>query len=330
MLRINQLAKELGVANQEVIEACEKRLGLQGKSHSSNLTDDQADQLRRGFQGKTKGEHEAPPLALHKPSTAVRVVKGSAAPSGESKAEVRPEPQPEAPKPAPAMLVKKAEPKPEPEAPVEPAAEKRATPSETPQAPSGSAVPEAPSAEHVAVLAPVKGESPVSAEPPQETFSRLKVSAAAPASAPRDDKPARYIQLPPTRTASPAPQRPAPSSGPGSNPTPASGPRPEAGARPIVQRPGQSPSHVQRSGMPQKEKAVLQMATNTGRGEVRHEPVAPTTPGRRPYIPTRHHRDANRPGLQPHQDFGCSRSGSPYPGTRPLHPAAPGPPCSRQ
>ena len=76
MLRINQLAKELGVANQEVIEACEKRLGLQGKSHSSNLTDDQADQLRRGFQGKTKGEHEAPPLALHKPSTAVRVVKG--------------------------------------------------------------------------------------------------------------------------------------------------------------------------------------------------------------------------------------------------------------
>ncbi|NWJ41731.1 MAG: translation initiation factor IF-2 N-terminal domain-containing protein, partial [Geothrix sp.] len=78
MLRINQLAKELGVANQEVIEACEKRLGLQGKSHSSNLTDDQADQLRRGFQGKHKGEQEAPPLALHKPSAAVKVVKGPA------------------------------------------------------------------------------------------------------------------------------------------------------------------------------------------------------------------------------------------------------------
>src|ERR1035438_4173395 len=119
MLRINQLAKELGVANQEVIEACEKRLGLQGKSHSSNLTDDQADQLRRGFQGKTKGEHEAPPLALHKPSTAVRVVKGSPAP-GEPKAEAKPEPQPDDPKPAPAMLVKKAEPKPEPEATAEP------------------------------------------------------------------------------------------------------------------------------------------------------------------------------------------------------------------
>ena len=282
MLRINQLAKELGVANQEVIEACEKRLGLQGKSHSSNLTDDQADQLRRGFQGKTKGEHEAPPLALHKPSTAVRVVKGSPAP-GEPKADVKPEPQPEVPKPAPAMLVKKAEPKPEPEAPVESAFEKRATPSETPQAPSGPAAPEAP--EYATVLTPVKAETPASVEPSQETFSRLKVSTAAPASAPREDKPARYIQLPPARPASPAPQRPAPSSGPGSNPMPASGPRPEAGARPIVQRPGQSPSHVQRSGMPQKEKAVLQMATNTGRGEVRHEPIAPTTPGRRPYIP---------------------------------------------
>ena len=92
MLRINQLAKELGVANQEVIEACEKRLGLQGKSHSSNLTDDQADQLRRGLQGKQKGESEAPPLALHKPSAAVRIVKGPPAP-----AKAEPEPQPEPP-----------------------------------------------------------------------------------------------------------------------------------------------------------------------------------------------------------------------------------------
>ena len=81
MLRINQLAKELGVANQEVIEACEKRLGLQGKSHSSNLTDDQADQLRRGFQGKTKGEHEAPPLALPQPSADVAPSEEAATPA---------------------------------------------------------------------------------------------------------------------------------------------------------------------------------------------------------------------------------------------------------
>ena len=284
MLRINQLAKELGVANQEVIEACEKRLGLQGKSHSSNLTDDQADQLRRSFQGKTKGEHEAPPLALHKPSTAVRVVKGSTplASSGDSKAETKPEPQPEIPKPAPAVLVKKAEPKPEPEAPAESVHEKKAIASEAPQIPSAPpAAPETPVAEQPTAVAPVEAVAPAPPESPQETFSRLKVSTAAAAPAPREDKPARYIQLPSARPSGP----PAQSSGPGPNPTPGSGPRPEAGARPIVQRPGQSPSHVQRSGMPQKEKAVLQMATNTGRGEVRHEPSAPATSNRRPYIP---------------------------------------------
>ncbi|MEI6472824.1 MAG: translation initiation factor IF-2 N-terminal domain-containing protein, partial [Holophagaceae bacterium] len=105
MLRINQLAKELGVANQEVIEACDKRLGLQGKSHSSNLTDDQADQLRRSFQGKHKGESDAPPLALHKPSAAVRIVKGPA--QHPAAPEAAPQPPPEAPRPAPAVLVKR-------------------------------------------------------------------------------------------------------------------------------------------------------------------------------------------------------------------------------
>ena len=260
MLRINQLAKELGVANQEVIEACEKRLGLQGKSHSSNLTDDQADQLRRGFQGKHKGESDAPPLALHKPSAAVKVVKA---------AEPRPEPQPEAPKAAPAVLVKKAEPRPEPPA----EGEAPAAPSPAPQA-----APQAKATEPAASAEPAAAPVQPAPEAPQETFSRLKVSSGT-APAPREDKPARYIQLPPARPAGGAPQRPAQPSG--------SGPRPEAGARPIVQRPGQAPvpTNVQRSGMPQKEKAVLQMATNTGRGEVRHDIPAPVTPSRRPYIP---------------------------------------------
>src|SRR5512133_865499 len=275
MLRINQLAKELGVANQEVIEACEKRLGLQGKSHSSNLTDDQADQLRRGFQGKHKGESDAPPLALHKPSAAVKVVKAPHQPAP-PKAEPRPEPEP--PKPAPAVLVKKAEPRPEPQPEPETAAATTAHAKTAEPAPGASA--SAPEAETVT---PTKALAP--AEPAQETFSRLKVSAGT-APAPRDEKPARYIQLPPARpTGGQGAQRPAQPSSPGQ--TPGSGPRPEAGARPIVQRPGQAPSpgSVQRSGMPQKEKAVLQMATNTGRGEVRHDAPAPVTPSRRPYIP---------------------------------------------
>ncbi|MDP1832814.1 MAG: translation initiation factor IF-2 [Geothrix sp.] len=282
MLRINQLAKELGVANQEVIEACEKRLSLQGKSHSSNLTDDQADQLRRSFQGKQKGESGAPPLALHKPSAAVKVVKGHALPHPAARTEARPEPepQPEAPRPAPAVLVKKPEPRPDPEQasgfPPDARVETKAAPAP---------------AEPASDPAPMK---PLTSEPPQEAFSRLKVSAPAAAPEPREDKPARYIQLPPARPSGPAPQRPGPSgpSGPSAAPAgpgagSASGPRPEAGARPIVQRPGQAttPGHVQRSGMPQKEKAVLQMATNTGRGEVRHELPLPASPARRPYIP---------------------------------------------
>lgn len=189
MLRINQLAKELGVANQEVIEACEKRLGLQGKSHSSNLTDDQADQLRRGLQGKTKGEPESAPLALHKPSAAVKVVKGHAPHTTPV------EPQPEPPKPAPAVLVKKAEPKPEPPAPVEPSPEVKVAPPILQEAPSAPVVTETPAA---TAPAPV---SPIPAEPVPETFSRLKVSTAPATPAPREDKPARFIQLPQARPA---------------------------------------------------------------------------------------------------------------------------------
>ncbi|BDU70386.1 hypothetical protein GETHOR_24870 [Geothrix oryzae] len=291
MLRINQLAKELGVANQEVIEACDKRLGLQGKSHSSNLTDDQADQIRRAFQGKHKGESEAPPLALHKPSAAVKVVKAPNLPPAKAEAEPRPEPA----KPAPAVLVKKAEPRPEPR--LEPQAEHAA-----PAAPVAISAP-VPQAEAKEVKAdsaaassepPAAPQTPAATEPapapakveaPQETFSRLKVSTGTPAPAPRDEKPARYIQLPPARPTGPAAPRPA-QPGPAGTPS-GSGPRPEAGARPMVQRPGQAsvPGNVQRSGMPQKEKAVLPMATNTGRGEVRHEAPVPISPSRRPYIP---------------------------------------------
>ena len=96
MLRINQFAKELGVTNHDVIEALEKRLGIAGKSHSSNLTDDQISQLRRVFEAKTKGVEEGTPLALHKPSAPVRIVKA-----------VTP-PPPIPPPPAPPVLVKKA------------------------------------------------------------------------------------------------------------------------------------------------------------------------------------------------------------------------------
>ena len=74
MLRINQFAKEIGVSNHDVIEALEKRMGIPGKSHSSNLSDDQILQLRRLFDAKSKGAEESAPLAVHKPTAPVRVV----------------------------------------------------------------------------------------------------------------------------------------------------------------------------------------------------------------------------------------------------------------
>ena len=299
MLRINQLAKELGIANQEVIEACEKRLGLQGKSHSSNLTDDQADKLRRAFHGKHKDAAEAPSLAVHKPSASVKVVKGAGV-SAPSHPEVPEVPQPEVAKPTlvmlvkPAVLIKKAEPQPEAasaapssgaSAPVEPTAP--VTPSD--QIPGKSQAPTSMPQSQEATAPTTSTPSAATLgtpTPTQDTFSRLKVSTVPSAAALRDDKPARYIQLPAPRPTGQAGPRPDPQPQGGVPGTP-SGPRPEAGARPIVQRPSQSsvPGQVQRSGMPQKEKAVLQMATNTGRGEVRHEQPLSISPSRRPYIP---------------------------------------------
>ena len=163
MLRINQFAKEVGVTNQDVIDALEKRLGIPGKSHSSNLTDDQISQLRRVLEGKSKGAEETTPLALHRPTTSVKVVKGEARST--------PAPEPPTPaRPASAVLVKKAEPRPV----VEPPASEPA-PVETVATP---ALPEPVAAE----AAPPTGgeaESPSGTAQTAESapaFSKLRVS----------------------------------------------------------------------------------------------------------------------------------------------------------
>jgi translation initiation factor IF-2 len=68
--------------------------------------------------------------------------------------------------------------------------------------------------------------------------------------------------------------------------------------------------------MPQKEKAVLQMATNTSRGEVRHDIPAPVNPSRRPYIPPAITQ------LRPDQGFTrIKTSDAPAPTPRPQEPA---------
>ena len=247
MLRINQLAKELGVSNHDVLNALEKHLGLQGKSHSSNLSDDQVDAVRRVVQNKPKGE-EAPVVSQQSTSTApkavlptIRIVKPVPAP---------PPPPPAAP---PAVLIKK------PEAPAAVSTPAEATSGSTASAPSEAPVMEqpTPSGAPGEPMQAILGRAATQGE----GFSRLRISQA-PAPSTKPQEPARYIQLP---------QQTGPKG------------RPEAGARSVIQRPGQQ-SQVQRSGQPQPEKTLLPMAANTGKGAVKHEP-SPVQPTRRPFIP---------------------------------------------
>jgi translation initiation factor IF-2 len=246
MLRINQLAKELGVSNHQVLEALEKNLGVQGKSHSSNLSDEQVNSLRRVMAGRPRSvepptaQPQTPPPAPKAVPT-VKIVKSAVLQS-----------PPTQPAP-PAVLIKRPEPQaaaPAPAAPAEPA----------PAAPEHGepAQPEAHSETQTAArVHSLLGRTPVQGE----GFSRLRISQA-PAPAPKPQEPARYIQLP---------QQAPPKV------------RPEAGARPVIQRPGQQ-AQVQRSGQPQPEKTLLPMAANTGKGAVKHEPT-PSQPSRRPFIP---------------------------------------------
>jgi translation initiation factor IF-2 len=247
MLRINQLAKELGVSNHDVLNALEKHLGLQGKSHSSNLSDDQVDAVRRVVQNKPKGE-EAPVVSQQSTPTApkavlptIRIVKPVPAP---------PPPPPAAP---PAVLIKK------PEAPAAVSTPAEATSGSTASAPSEAPVMEqpTPSGAPGEPMQAILGRAATQGE----GFSRLRISQA-PAPSTKPQEPARYIQLP---------QQTGPKG------------RPEAGARSVIQRPGQQ-SQVQRSGQPQPEKTLLPMAANTGKGAVKHEP-SPVQPTRRPFIP---------------------------------------------
>ncbi|MBI5941465.1 MAG: translation initiation factor IF-2 N-terminal domain-containing protein, partial [Caulobacterales bacterium] len=294
MLRINQFAKEMGVPNQEIIDLLEKRLGVTGKSHSSNLSEEQAQQLKRALDGRGRGEEDGAPLARHKPTATVKVVKTAAKPP-------EPAPEPPAPPKSAPILLKKAEHRPAepvqaaPSAPPAPVEAPPPSPAPVVEEPTPAAAPAAVQAVVPEPAAPSPVE--VSAEPPAETtaapaFSRLRISETA-APAPKPQEPARYIQLPP--------QAPAKV-------------KPEPGAKPMVQRPGQS-SQVQRSGMPQPEKTVLPMATNTGKGEVmKHEALPPVTSKRLSNLPS-------IADLRPDQGFSrIKMADAPTPTARPQQP----------
>jgi len=277
MLRINQLAKEIGVSNNAIIEALEKRLGVTGKSHSSNLSADQISTLRQFFNAKAKGVvEESAPLGVHRPTAPIRVVKGTPAPSS-------PPSDPPQSSTDSSDMAKKAEPTVaspvEPEAPVQPEPIQTTTPTMTDPLPASNLS---------RVIPP-----PILTSQSNEGFSKLRVSAT-PSATMKPQEPARYIQLP-------QPQAQKIKSEAASK----QGSAKSESGKPLVQRQGQGspkahshrPPKVQRSGMPQQEKTVLPMATNTGKGEVKFEVSPPATPSRRPYIPP------SISQLQPEQGF---------------------------
>ena len=253
MLRINQLAKELGVSNHEVINALEKHLGIQGKSHSSNLSDGQVNSLRLIIENKINFKETATASMQPPPSTTsktaasiVRIVKptysSASAASTSSQA---------------AVLIKKSE----------------GSSSELASAKVDSGPEANKSNGGLTTEQPIQSTDSIqdnSGNPAiqRESFSRLRISPT-PVPAQKSKEPARYIQLP----------KQVPSRG-----------RSESGSR-SSHRSGQQQSQVQRSGLPQTGKTLLPMAANTGKGAVKHESPAatvtphPVQPVRRPFIP---------------------------------------------
>jgi translation initiation factor IF-2 len=247
MLRINEVAKDLGVKSKDITDFLKNRYGIT-RTHSHNLEPDQVTAIRQHFKGAES------PLGVHPAKASVRVVKGV--------------PGSPMPMSAPAVLVKKAEPLEVPFTEHDDSVE----PESMTTVPTTSAPQSAP----IKVIPP-----PITSTLSNEGFSKLRISAS-PAAAQKSQEPARYIQLPqpPSQKASQE-----------------VGPKPESeksnNAMPMIQRQGQGtpkprgqrPPKVQRSGMPQQEKTVLPMATNTGKGEIKHEAQLPSAPQRRPYIP---------------------------------------------
>src|SRR3954467_11207083 len=106
-MRLHELAKELGMTNQEVVDLCGV-LGVPVKSHSSSINEAYADMVRRRAvrDGLTRDEQPEEPKADRAPAKKAAAKKASAAPVEAA---------------APAVLTASAPPT-EPEAPTEPAA----------------------------------------------------------------------------------------------------------------------------------------------------------------------------------------------------------------
>src|SRR5690349_22930317 len=93
-MRLHQLAKELGMTNQEVVDLCGV-LGVPVKSHSSSLNEAYADMVRRRAvrEGLTRDEQPEEPKA-EKPARKAAAKKTAAASAKQAEAPPAEQPEP--------------------------------------------------------------------------------------------------------------------------------------------------------------------------------------------------------------------------------------------
>ncbi len=78
-MRVHELARELGMTNQEVVDLC-GRLGVPVKSHSSSLNEAYSDMVRRRAtrDGLTREEQPEEPKSEKKPAKKTAAAKKTA------------------------------------------------------------------------------------------------------------------------------------------------------------------------------------------------------------------------------------------------------------
>ena len=162
-LRVHELAKELGMTNQEVVDLCGV-LGVPVKSHSSSLNEAYADMVRRRAvrEGLNRDEQPEEPKPEKKPAKKAAAAAKQVAPTPEV-AEPRPAAAVEAP-PEPAAVPAAAPPEPAPEPEVAPPP----APLPVPVAERPAPVEPAPAPTPEVVVQPVVAEPVVPREPAVE------------------------------------------------------------------------------------------------------------------------------------------------------------------
>ena len=201
-MRVHELAKELGMTNQEVVDLCGV-LGVPVKSHSSSLNEAYSDMVRRRAvrDGLTRDEQPDEPKPEKKAPAKKAGAKKSAAPPAEPEqvapAAVAP-PSPAVEAPAPVV-----EPAPAPVPPPAPAAPEPQPAVAADDVPAAVAAPSAP-----AEAQPAPAPAPAAPLPAAATPTPTPTPAPAPAPAPAPQRAPEPVHRPAAAAVAPA-QRPA-------------------------------------------------------------------------------------------------------------------------